>query len=221
MMKESNKICVYFDEQEYTAHQNKTGKLITMLYSLFEDLKDREFLHIQIETTMIHDVLFNHGGMIKEAYQKHLQPYIEQTNPLMRKVAQDGATARIKELTDILTAFERACYTVFNTSGDITACSESIFYNEESKKIEFDSDYLKEKSEVNITDEKQILFYQRIQKAVDEINAINAECKRMSNNRQLFTYNGNFNKGLFYLNDEGNLENRMFRFMDLNFDSLN
>ena len=197
------KKAVYFDETSYNRALVDVHTLCANIITLFTELKMRDMLHVELNDAFASSLVESNGTVIEESYAEHIKAYLEQSNPLMRQTAKEGYERAWSELATILTKFNESKETLFMRYGNIHDGAKAIRYKNGTFVV--DEKAVKEYF-VSYAEGDEAKLFERIEKCVKEMQELESECKRFSNNRYSFLGTPNANVGaLVVVCDDGSV----------------
>ena len=173
---------VYFDEFKFKGYDTRITKFCTMLNEFIVRLNKDAFLHVAVDMELARDIFEGHGQKIMDGYKKHITPFIEQQNELMRGVAVENAKKRESELLKMIQEFSEDGYKVFNSYNafySLHTAFDVIRHDSSDNQFKEDQDELKELCTLYL-DGDALALYERVKKCFEEIQAIDEECRRLN-----------------------------------------
>jgi len=173
---------VYFDEFKFKGYDTRITKFCDMLNEFMARLNKDGFLHVAVDMELGRDIFKGGGQKIMDGYKKHITPFIEQQNELMRGVAVENAKKRESELLKMIQEFSEDSYKVFNSYNgfySLHTAFDVIRHDSSDNQFKEDQDELKELCTLYL-DGDALALYERVKKCFEEIQAIDEECRRLN-----------------------------------------
>lgn len=175
---------VYFDKTMFNAYLSASKDICNQFNNLIAELRKGDFLQIPVNSTFVAETLETKCTNIAESYEKHLEPFLNQSNKLMQATAKESAKERISELQNILNAFYESVYKggSIRYGKPVSLLIQAIVYDSDSKVFHVVENVVKELC-TTFASGDSLKLYKRIESLVADAKQLNEIINKKTNGR--------------------------------------